>query len=115
MAEINSYRFGEIEIEGKKYEKDVVVFENEVFSPWIREEGHFLSLNDIKEFLSKNPEVVVFGTGSASILRVPKEVIDFLEKKKIEVYILPTPKATEKYNQLEKEGKKVMGFFHLTC
>jgi len=57
---VNDYSFGRIVIEGKTYTRDVIVSRNWIKPNWWRKEGHSVCLDDIKEILERNPEVVVF-------------------------------------------------------
>ncbi len=112
---VDDYSFGRIVINGKTYRNDVIVSRDWLNSNWWRKEGHVVSLEDIREILERNPEVVVFGTGAYGAVKVRREVIDELERRGIEVICEPTAKAVEIYNRLLKEGKKVVLAAHLTC
>jgi hypothetical protein len=48
-------------------------------------------------------------------MRVLPEAEKYLKSKGIKIIIKPSVEAIEEYNKLEKEGKKVVGLFHLTC
>jgi len=48
-------------------------------------------------------------------MRVDDEVVEYFRNKGLEVYIAETGKAVEKYNELVKQGKRVIALFHLTC
>ena len=49
MNKIDSYHFGQIIINGKKYTSDVIIFPDRVQGDWWRNESHELSLKDIAE------------------------------------------------------------------
>ena len=53
---IDKYNFGSITINGKEYTKDVIIFPDRVSAPWWREEGHNLSLKDLKEVINFNQD-----------------------------------------------------------
>jgi hypothetical protein len=61
------------------------------------------------------PIAVVIGTGYNGLMRVDKEVIEAFEGKGKKVYIAKTKEAVNLFNDLVKDGKKVLAFFHLTC
>jgi len=52
---IQSYRFGEIVIEGRKYRDDLMVFADRVRAGWWRKEGHLLQVVDLTEALAAEP------------------------------------------------------------
>jgi hypothetical protein len=58
---IESYRFGEITVDGKKYRRDVIIFPDHVRDDWWREEGHRLKLVDIEDVIAFQPEILVVG------------------------------------------------------
>ena len=115
MNLVESYRFGKIVINGQKYTKDLIVFPEEIKTNWWRKEGHSLCLEDLEVLNEIKIDILVVGIGSAGIMKVPSEVIQELNQKKIEVIVRKTPEAVEEYNRLAKEDKLVCGAFHLTC
>lgn len=112
---IDSYGFGRIVIDGKKYTSDVIIFPYRVMSDWWREEGHRLHVNDLDEVLKEKVDVLVVGTGYLGLMKVPTETRDFMEKEGFKLIIQPTREAWKTYNSLTKSGKKVVAAFHLTC
>lgn len=112
---IDSYRFGEMVVSGKTYHRDLKIINGKVVPDWWRREGHSLSLDDIRDILEADCEVLVIGTGAYGVMKVPETVREALEAKGLKVEILPTAKAAELFNTLVAEGKRVAGAFHLTC
>ena len=115
MNLVESYRFGKIVINGQKYNKDLIVFPDEVRTNWWRKNGHSLCLEDLTVLDDIKTDFLIVGIGSAGVMKVPSEVIQELKQKEIEVIVLKTPEAVEEYNRLVKEGKQVAAAFHLTC
>lgn len=114
MNLIDDYSFGRIVIGGKTYTSDVIVFPDRVQGSWWRKEGHSLCLEDIDKVLQEKPEVLIVGTGSMGIMRVPGEVAEEIKQRGIELIIEKTASACQTFNQLI--GKRlVVGAFHLTC
>lgn len=112
---IDSYTFGEIVIDGSRYEADVLVFpDGRVDHTWWRKEGHRLGLEDIEDLIASQPEWIVAGTGAYGMMKVEADVIETLEKQGIRFEALPTPEAVKLYNDL-RESSSVAGCFHLTC
>ena len=114
---IESYSFGVIVIDGKRYTSDVIVLPERVISGWWRKEGHRLAVEDLKEVLEveAKPEVLVVGTGYSGLLRVPREVEQHLKREGIELVAQPTREACETFNRLLSQGKRVAAALHLTC
>lgn len=112
---IDSYDFGKIQIEGKEYREDLVIYSNSIFSPWWRKQGHYFSIEDLpSDLFAQKPDVVIIGTGYSGLMEVSEKMIDYFKEQGIEVVIDPTKTACKKYNQLSQE-KKVIALFHLTC
>jgi hypothetical protein len=112
---VESYKFGQITVNGKSYSSDVIIFPDRVKDHWWRKEGHRLRIEELKEVLEAKPDMLVIGTGYYGLMKVPAEVKQHIEKKRIKVVVQPTKEAYETFNQLIKSGKKVVAAFHLTC
>ena len=111
---IENYSFGRITINGKTYTSDIIIFPDRIQSSWWRESGHSLSLKDIEAVLALKPEILVIGTGSGGLMRVPNETRNAIKRRGIETCIQKTDEACQTYNRLI--GKKaVIGALHLTC
>lgn len=110
---IDSYSFGHITINGKRYNHDVVIYPDRVES-WWREEGHKVSINDIKDALGKMPDTLIIGTGASGVMVVPLETKNHIDSQGIELIVLPTEAACQTYNQLSPT-KRIIAAFHLTC
>ena len=112
---IESYSFGKIKINGQIYQKDIEInFKGEIRS-WQRKESHWIDIEDIESALKQEPEAVIIGTGAWGVAKVSDRAKDKIKGRGIELIIEKTGKAVEQYNELKKGGKKVVGFFHLTC
>ncbi|MCD6491084.1 MAG: hypothetical protein J7K59_02170 [Candidatus Korarchaeota archaeon] len=113
--QIESYRFGEIIINGKTYTQDLIIFPERIRTNWWRKEGHRLHLEDLTEVLEYKPEILIVGTGYDGLMKVPRELIETLEKKGIKVIVKKTKDACNEFNKYIKEKRKVVAAFHLTC
>jgi len=112
---IQSYRFGQIQINGKLYRDDVKLLGDRVVPDWWRAQGHLVRIEDVQDLLEANPEICVFGTGASGMMQVSNTVKSEIEKRGIKVVIEPTESACHTYNRLLQEGKSVVAGFHLTC
>jgi len=111
---IDSYRFGLVIINGKKYTSDVIIFPDRVRSEWFRRRGHEVCFEDIAEVLAENPEVLVVGTGESGLMMVPTETKQGIEAQGIKFIVETTDRACQTYNQL-CHSQMVVGALHLTC
>jgi hypothetical protein len=111
---IEHYSFGSITIDGSTYTSDVIIYPDRVNASWWRKEGHNLNIVDLTDVLKARPDVLLVGTGSSGLMKVPKETLSHLESKGIEVHVSLTAKAVELFNNLQSE-RKVIAAFHLTC
>lgn len=112
---IDSYNFGRIVIDGRKYSNDVIILPTRVIDNWWRKEGHCLQIEDLKEALKEEPEVLVVGTGRWELMKVPAETRNHVESKGIELIIQSAKEACDSYNRFLQSGKKVVAALHLSC
>lgn len=112
---IEHISFGQIVINGVKYNTDVLVYPDErVTDSWWRKKGHKLSIDDIQPLLEACPDILVAGTGMSGMMKPEAELIDYFKKRCIQFIPLKNGKAVEQYNNLIHE-KKIAACFHLTC
>ena len=111
---IEAYRFGSITVDGKTFREDLILFPGGIQSSWWRKKGHSLASEDLETVFEAEPELLVIGTGNIGRMKVPEPIKEEIEGRNIELFAAPTGEAVEKYNS-EKEERKVVGAFHLTC
>ena len=111
---IDSYDFGRIVINGRGYNTDLIVFSDKVREGWWRKEGHRLHVEDLRDILEVEPEVLVVGTGYSGMMRIPPETRRYVESEGIELISQKTAEACETFNRLVK-SRKVVAALHLTC
>ena len=112
--------FGYITIDGKRYERDVVIGTNGKIKKRKKKlskkkygTAHTVSAKELKAVLKDQPlDLLIVGTGQSGSLSLGKDSIKWLDKKGITYQALPTPEAIKAYK--EASGKK-MAFFHVTC
>lgn len=115
MFIVDYYEFGKIVVNSKSYYRDLMITPSRIIENWWRISGHTLCLKDLEKILSEDFEVLVVGTGYYGYMNVLKEVVKEMKRRNIELIAKPTREAIKEYNRLVKEGKKVIGAFHLTC
>ena len=67
--QIDSYRFGQIIVDGQAYTKDIIILPERVIPDWWRKSGHNLSVNDLEAVFESQPHVLVVGQGSLGRFR----------------------------------------------
>ena len=99
MSNIDSYQFGQIVVNGKRYNSDIIIFPHRIWDNWLRKTGHQLSLADIAEVLAENPDVLIVGTGASGMVKVLPEVQQIARAQGIRLIAEPTNRACNTYNQ----------------
>jgi len=112
---IDSYEFGRIVIDGVAYNNDCLILAGSVRPNWWRKQGHTLSIEDVQPIIEAKPQVLIIGTGTSGMMKVPAETHNFLTEHKIEVETLSTSRAVELFNKLSAQGTNVAAALHLTC
>ena len=114
MNTIDSYNFGQIVINGRKYTSDVIIFPDRVQGDWWRDDSHKLTLKDITGIINVNPDILLVGTGASGLMRVLPEVEQDAKARDIQLIVQPTGEACETYNRLSPT-QRVVAALHLTC
>jgi hypothetical protein len=110
----DSYNFGRIIIDGKSYDKDLIIFPSRIEAGWWRKEGHRLHMSDLREVLEAKPDVLVIGTGYYGEMFIPDETRKHVESEGIELIGQNTAEACKTFNHLT-ESRKAVAALHLTC
>ncbi|MGD8969386.1 MAG: Mth938-like domain-containing protein [Anaerolineae bacterium] len=112
--QVESYRFGQMVVDGERYTKDLILLPDRVIPNWWREQGHRLSVKDLEEVFAAQSEVLVVGTGAHGVMKVPPETRQATREAGVELRIADTDRAWRLYNEL-REKRRTAGAFHLTC
>ncbi len=113
MVKIDSVKWGELKIDGKLYYSDMYVYWDGKAE--MRKKSHLFDMDEFVKLLQKDPKIIVVGTGFNGVVKVPEEVSQMAEDKKVELFLETTPKAAEVFNAFAGEGKKVIAVLHSTC
>jgi len=111
---IESYSFGEMVVDGKRYHSDLILYPDRIDENWWRKEGHKLCIADIENIVFAQPECLIVGTGNSGSMRVLSETEEDLKKKGIQLIAEPTAQAYKTYNEMSTK-KRAIGAFHLAC
>ena len=113
MPELDGYTFGRVTIDGREETRDVIVLPERVVRGWWRKEGHGLVLEDLEEVLDELPQRLLVGTGAYGRMRPAAGTLETLRARGIDVDVLPTAEAVERYGQLDP--RTTAAALHLTC
>ncbi|MCD6092639.1 MAG: hypothetical protein J7J38_01295 [Candidatus Aenigmarchaeota archaeon] len=107
---IEKIEFGNIIIDGKKYEGgDLIISWDGVEEV---DKTHFISEERFRYVLSKKPDAVIISTGFYDCVKIDKKIKEIADNKNIKLFVLPTPEACKKFNELKTESVAII---HLTC
>ncbi len=116
---IDHTAFGEITIDGKTYDHDVIIrLSGEIakrkkkLSKRLYGTSHIVSKDEAKFVFEKGCRQLILGSGQDGNAQLSPEADAFFAKKNCKVVIKPTPQAIRAFN--EALGKKI-GLFHVTC
>lgn len=114
VVKIDSYRFGQIVIDGAAYSSDVIITPGGVRGRWWRKDGHIFSLDDLRDAFAASPKKLILGTGASGMCRVAQEVRAFCDANHIELCVSPTKEAVAAFNS-EDDKSRLVAALHLTC
>ncbi len=116
---IDHTKFGEITIDGKTYEHDVIIrLSGEVvkrkkkLSKRLYGTSHIVSKDEAKFVFEKGCKQLILGSGQEGNVDLSPEAKAYFVKRDCKVVIEPTQQAIRAFN--EARGKKI-GLFHVTC
>ncbi len=116
MPRIQDYSFGKMVIAGKNYSSDLVILPSgSILSPWIRQSGHLLVLDDMPELLETDVTHIIIGTGASGRMQMDPTLLSHFKDTNIIVDCHPSPQAPDIYNKTVDAGIRLGACFHLTC
>lgn len=117
----NTFEFGSVTFNGRKYHYDVYIFPNEVVEPREKYTADFLFSSEHKItdkelilLMRFEPEVILIGTGYSSKAKLTKDAENYLKRSKIKTYIGSTPKIIKKFNALKELRRRMAVLVHVT-
>jgi hypothetical protein len=116
---IDGTQFGNITIDGKTYDHDViirsygeVIKRKKKLSKRKYGTSHIVSREEVEFFYEDSCEELILGTGQFDNVRLSDEASIFLQQKACKVIMDATPNALNIYN---RSAAKKIGMFHVTC
>ena len=111
--------FGWIEIDGARYEHDVLVRLDGVvekrkkkLSKRVYGTSHTISLDEAKHVLEKGARTLIVGSGQHGCVQLSREAAAYFERHNVSVVLMTTPAAIDAWNDAPA---KSIGLFHVTC
>ena len=119
MAKIDSFNFGFIVVDGKQYVHDVLILPDgtvrEREASKARLGGHKITGSDVEKIVKEQPEAIIIGTGTSGLAALSADAEANLQQANLNLVVLPSFQAVEKFNQLVDERKRVAALIHVTC
>ena len=110
---IDGHKFGSFVVNGREYLGDIKIIGSKV-RLWDRKK-HEVNIDDVKDILKAEPEVIIVGTGNSGYLQLEKSLRDYLLAKRIKLFIGVNSEAIVKYNEAVSQRKNIGAIFHSTC
>lgn len=108
-----STSFGEIVLDGKTYEHDIIITTAGGIVKRVKELGsHGISPQELELLLKGAPKVVIIGTGQSGVLSIDSGTRERIKKAGAELIAETTPQAIDSFNS---ENRKKSCLMHLTC
>ena len=111
--------FGWIEIDGKRYEHDVLVRRDgsvekrrKKLSKRLYGTSHTISRDEAKHVYDKGARTLIIGSGQQGCVRLSAEAEEYFTSRGVEVHLVPTPDALAAWNEAPAQS---IGLFHVTC
>jgi len=120
MPHIDSTRFGEITVDGKKYHQVLIAGDRVEERDYDRLTGLFGTSHrigdwEVEAIFAGDPEALVIGTGQSGMLEVRADISARAAEKEIAVITALTPEAIKVYNEKTRAGRHVNALIHTTC
>lgn len=119
MIKVDSFSFGSIVLDSKKYARDVLLLPNGFVKKrrggfW-KFGSHTIKKLEIEELAGASPDVVIVGIGTDAKAKLEADVESFAKESKPELVVLPSSEAIEELNKPLDRGKRVAALIHITC
>ncbi len=119
MIKVDSFRFGSIVLDGKKYSRDVLLYPDDDIRK--RKGGfwkfgsHAIKKEEVEELVKTGPDVLIIGTGTDSKAKLTPDAQSYLQGTKVESLVTSSREAVDRLNKLAAEGKHPAALIHITC
>ena len=119
MTEVNSFKFGSIVLDGKKYSRDVFLYPDggvrKRKGGFWKFGSHTIKREEIEELVKAAPDVLIVGTGTDGIAKLNPDTDAFLKDSGVESVVVTSQEAVDRFNELSAQGKRPAALIHITC
>jgi hypothetical protein len=119
MTKIDSFSFGSIVVNGKKYHHDIIIHPDGMVE---RRKGglcmfgpHSFTKEEIEGLKRTGAEIIIIGTGTNNRATLSSEAKSYANEAQLNLTALPSHEAVGRINKLIGEGKHVAAIIHITC
>jgi hypothetical protein len=119
---IDAFRFGSIEIDGKKYSKDVLIDSEGGIRKrkggFLKFGSHNISKDEVEDLAGskEKPDLLIVGLGTSSAAELDPTAETWAGEVGIELVAIPSSEAVERFNKEQEKGdKKTAALIHITC
>ena len=112
-------KFGQIAAGGKRYQCDIHVLvdgkvksRDKQLAKSLHGSSHVVGPRELEELCRGGPEVLFVGAGAEGKLELTEEARKFLDRRAIELTVLPTAEAVEAFN---RSPTRKTALIHVTC
>jgi hypothetical protein len=119
---IDSFRFGSIEVDGKKYGKDVVIDGagnvDRRKGGFLKFGSHRITVEELRDIAAaaEKPDLLIGGLGTAGAARLDPEAEAWAAGEGVELFAAVSPEAVERFNREQEKGeRRVAALIHVTC
>ena len=74
-----------------------------------------VQISDAEDLVKRNIDILILSRGMDLVLQVPTKTIDYFRSKGLDVLVLQSQSAVDKFNELTQQGKHVGLVLHSTC
>lgn len=117
---IDHVKFGAITIDGKIYPQ-VLIIGGKIYprdEEKIRTafgDTHHITDDEKEKLFSNQPKIILIGNGFDGLFETSQDFISHCQNQNINLIILHTPLAVDKFNELQSQNKNFNALLHLTC
>jgi len=111
--------FGQISAGGKRYQCDIHVLvdgkvknRDKQLAKSLHGSSHIVGPKELEDLCRGGPEVLFVGAGAEGKLELTEEARKFLDRRSIELTVLPTAEAVEAFN---RSPRRKTALIHVTC
>lgn len=119
MTRVNSFKFGTIVVDDKKYSRDVFLYPDGRIKK--RKGGfwkfgsHAIKREEIEELVNSTPYIIIVGNGTDGKAKLNPDADALLNASGVESVIIPSQEAVDKFNELSTQGRHPAALIHITC